>query len=301
MTGPIMVTGASGFVGGAIVRELRRCELPVHAITYSQVRGEEDGVEWHRVNLHDRDSVRCLMQRVKPTTLIHAAWVTRHGEFWEHEQNLDWVTSTLHIARCFISCGGKRFVGVGSCAEYEWSNKELRESQAGIPNTLYGRSKLSAHLILEEFCKKRSVSYVWSRLFFLFGRSQEPSRLVPSVLDHFQRGVPFPLANPDVERDFMDVDEVGSALVMLSRSGLQGIVNIARGEGVTLKHFVEGIGRAIGVKGELIARSAAASDAPPRIVGSNRRLQSELGYKFNEDLQSRLTRVVQSYLGNELV
>ena len=71
--------------------------------------------------------------------LLHLAWYTDPGLYWEAPENLDWLRATVLLTREFASAGGERAVYAGSCAEYRWGGAEaLTEGNPLEPATLYG-------------------------------------------------------------------------------------------------------------------------------------------------------------------
>ena len=68
-----------------------------------------------------------LLREVRPTLLIHAAWFVEHGRFWTAPENQDWLEASDRLARAFVEGGGRRILGVGSCAEYAEAMAQLWE------------------------------------------------------------------------------------------------------------------------------------------------------------------------------
>ena len=64
---------------------------------------------------------RDLIEEVRPSHLLHFAWETRHGYFWQAPENQIWAEATVDLARAFKDAGGRRAVFAGSCAEYDWA------------------------------------------------------------------------------------------------------------------------------------------------------------------------------------
>src|SRR5579862_8460328 len=123
----ILVTGSSGFIGRQAVLALRsqlgRAADEIHTVQHT-ARQMSDSRN-HTVNLMDPEQVGRLMERVKPTHLLHLAWYAEHGKFWASPLNLDWVSASLQLFQSFISHGGKRAVFAGTCAEYDWTPKPV--------------------------------------------------------------------------------------------------------------------------------------------------------------------------------
>ncbi len=110
-----------------------------------------------------------MLDSAQAQTIVHCAWVTDHGAYWTSPENLDWAAATLSLARESHERGAKRFVGVGTCAEYAWGgNEPLSEATTPLqPATLYGIAKDSTRRTLEAFAATSNLSFDRSRVFLL--------------------------------------------------------------------------------------------------------------------------------------
>jgi len=110
----ILITGASGFIGRQAVLALRGSGDEVHTVQHT-ARQMSDSRN-HTVDLLDSQQVTRLMERVKPTHLIHLAWYAEHGKYWTSPLNLEWVAASLKLFQAFIVNGGQRAVLAGTRA-----------------------------------------------------------------------------------------------------------------------------------------------------------------------------------------
>src|SRR4051794_32427657 len=116
----IIITGASGFVGRHVLPVLLRAGCEVH--TAGRSRPVVDVGTHHGADLLDPTVPLRLLGEVRPEIVLHLAWTVEHGRFWTAPENLDWVAATLRLARAAESVGVRRFVGLGTCVEYDWSD-----------------------------------------------------------------------------------------------------------------------------------------------------------------------------------
>ena len=233
----LLVTGAGGFIGRHAVTACAAMGFEVHTVG-RQPADKKVGVG-HEADLTDRDARRALIDEVRPSHLLHFAWETRHGYFWRAPENRIWTEATVDLARAFRDAGGERAVFAGSCAEYDWSASEAgvchEDATPCRPATAYGKAKQAAHERVAEL----GLSYAWGRLFLLYGPFEAETRLAPSIIRAALAGNPAELKEPDAVRDFLDARDAGSAFASLLASAVEGPVNIASGEGVTVAHVAE--------------------------------------------------------------
>lgn len=295
----VLVTGASGLIGKPAVAALLGQGHEVHAVTRSVPEASPDGVIWHACDLLAPDAAEDVVRKVCATHLLHLAWVTEHGEFWNAPQNIFWKEVTQRLIEAFQACGGTRVVVAGSCAEYDWTNLGDGLCREGVtplnPHTLYGRTKLETLEWLEGLVVNTGISYAWGRVFLLFGEGENPGRLVPSVATALLEGREARCSSGTQIRDFMDARDVGSAFAVLLMSSIEGAVNIASGEAHTIGEVVTMLGEISGHP-ELVRLGALPdrADDPPKLVACVDRLYKETNFVAKHKLRESLYEVYQN-------
>lgn len=285
----ILVTGGGGFVGRQVLAPLQARGFEVHAVT-TRARAPLPGVTWHVADLLTAEGRRGALA-VAPDTLLHAAWYVAHGQFWMAPENMAWAAASAGLLDEFVRAGGRRFIGLGSCAEYGMEPADATpwvETRALAPVTLYGLAKASFAVRLAE----AAISTAWARLFHLFGPGEAPGRLVPSVMAALRAERPADCASGRPVRDFASTWFVGRGLAALAASEVQGAVNVAAGEGLPIGALAGQIGRLSG-RPELV-RLGALPDRPdevPSMVADTRRLRREVGFTEACDLEADLVRL----------
>lgn len=276
----VLVTGATGFVGSACTRLLSASEADLHACARARPDHLPSPVEFHAVDLLAPGAAETLVENVRPSHLLHLAWIATPGSYWESPENDAWVARSQRLLEAFADHGGKRVVVAGTCAEYDWTSPSpYRESESPTgPTSAYGRAKHNLRRWAEQYATARDVSVGWARLFFLYGPNEHPSRLVPSVTATLLGGRHAEIATGDDIRDYLHVDDASSALVALLDRDVDGAVNVASGEGVTVWNIAEVIADAIG-RPDLLTRRDTASKRPTGIVGSTVRLRHEVTWE----------------------
>ncbi len=243
----ILVTGASGFIGRQAISSLKQKGYEIHAVACKQEIPKDKQVHWHSVNLFDRVAVSALMENVKPTHLMHFAWIATPGKYVNSLDNLEWVEASLHLLRCFANFKGERAILAGTCMEYDWSYSFYSESKTPFrPASLYGASKRGLFFIAEALCRQLGIQFAWGYIFHLFGPSEHPDRFVPFLVRGLLEGREIPLSNGEQIRDFIDVRELAAAFIELMESSFTGPINLGSGEGRSLKSIAIAIASKIG-------------------------------------------------------
>ena len=277
----LLVTGATGFVGGNVLPMLGTNAWELHAVrraVAAPVEDDDSPFTWHAGDLRDPERVRAIVAEVQPTHILHLAWNAEHGRFWTAPDNDAWAEGTVALARAFAKQGGRRFVAAGTCAEYDWtgSTHPCREADTPCdPAAPYGKAKLAACSGVMAAAQESGMSAAWGRLFFLYGPGEDARRLVPSVLDALRAGRRAEVTEGTQVRDFLHVHDAARAFVALLTSALEGPVNIGSGRPVTVRTVVETLARVMGRPDDVDfgARPMPAGE-PPAIVADITRLQS---------------------------
>lgn len=295
----LLLTGARGFVGRALVAPLVTQGFELHAVTRGAVPAS-DGVHWHQADLLDTSESCALLRGIRPAVLLHAAWYVEHGRFWTAPENTDWVEASEVLARNFAESGGRRFIGIGTGAEYATTDTAdaapWPETRRLAPETPYGIAKADLAARLARLAERRGLSVAWARLFHLFGEGEHPDRLVPSVARALLAGREARCASGLPVRDFASTRHIGRALAALAASDVTGAVNVASGEGRRIADLVRELGVLAG-RPDLI-RLGALPDRPgevPVMVADTTRLRREVGFaeaaSLTADLQAMLNKM----------
>lgn len=240
MSKRILVTGATGFVGRQILATLAsrkvqmtlvaRCELKKEALlSVENVILTEDAFSqtraWWAETLQGID------------TVIHAAWFCEPGQYLESPINLDCLKGTITLAQACVDAGVRRFVGIGTCFEYDTEAGYLSVDTPLRPATPYAAAKAAAYLALNQSLSKAGVEFVWCRLFYLHGEGEDPRRLVPYIHQQLQKGEIANLSDGLKVRDYMDVSDAAASIVNIAFGKFIGPVNVCSGVGVTIRQL----------------------------------------------------------------
>lgn len=227
----LLVTGAGGLIGGAVARAAVAAGMEVIACGRRAPRGLPDGVTCIGADLTEHGTAAALVETVAPSHIVHAAWETRQPTYWNDPVNLDWVIATAAMAGAFARAGGTRFLQVGSCAEYDWSDTvPLRDR----PATRYGKAKLAAFHAIET-AAHAAFAAVEARIFWVYGTGENAARFIPLLCKSYAAGVTPDLGSGRQIRDLVHIDDAARALLLLlDDSAPTGVVDIGTGEGTPL-------------------------------------------------------------------
>jgi nucleoside-diphosphate-sugar epimerase len=269
----VLLTGAAGFVGRQILRALgeRNCRVcPVvrqgKQDRIAPSRGIESIVTSPDIFAESEGWWADVCRGVD--TVIHAAWYAEPGHYLQSPKNGDCLAGTLRLAEGAIAAGVRRFVGIGTCFEYDLSIGQLAIDTPLKPATAYAQAKVDTYLALTRRLPPKGVEFAWCRLFYLYGEGEDPRRLVPYLRAQLAAGNPAELSSGEQVRDFLDVADAGRTIAETALGPRQGPVNICSGTPITVRQLAERIADEYGRR-DLLRFGARATNLtdPPVVVG----------------------------------
>jgi nucleoside-diphosphate-sugar epimerase len=269
----ILLTGATGFVGRQVLRALseRNCRVrtvvrkgkenqlapltAIESIVTSPDIFAESAARWSEV-CQDIDMV------------IHAAWYIEPGLYLQSPKNQDCLAGTLRLAQGAIEAGVRRFVGVGTCFEYDLTAGRLTIDSPLRPATPYAKAKVEVFNALSKTLPQHGIAFAWCRLFYLYGEGEKVRRLVPYLRAQLQAGTPAELGSGEQIRDYLDVRDAAAMIAEIALGPALGPVNICSGTPVTIRQLAERIADEYGRR-DLLRFGARADDPadPACVVG----------------------------------
>lgn len=271
----VLLTGASGFVGRQVAKSLIASGAQVTAISRSNTPLPEDLQDVLPIqDLFSQDTGFWLEACQGFDAVVNVAWYAEPGKYLTSDKNLDCLAGTLAMARGAVQAGVRKFVGVGTCFEYDLATEALKDAtplsiDAPLkPTTLYGAAKASTWLTLSEYLKTCDVDFAWCRLFYLFGEGEDERRLVPYLNAKLAAGEPVDLTSGKQVRDFMDVSEAGNQIAQAALGQAKGALNICSGTPITVADVARNVAKEYGR--EDLLRFGVRPDNlldPPYVVG----------------------------------
>lgn len=278
MTRTYLITGATGFVGRKLLPALATTSNKIRVVvrrSQPNIIGLGDSIE-KIIPTNDifSESDQYLDSICKGVdTVIHLAWNVDPGNYLQSRDNNKCLIGTIRLAEACARVGVRRFVGVGTCFEYDLSVGVLSVHSPLKPATLYAAAKLSSFFMLTQIFLSAKIEFAWARLFYLYGDGEKGGRLVPHIRSKIVRGEPVELTSGDQIRDYLNVTHAARELADLCSSQIVGPVNICSGIPITVRQMAEEVADEYGRRDLL--RFGAREDNlidPPCVVGLKRQL-----------------------------
>lgn len=232
----ILVTGANGYLGQGIVKEILDSGNEVIASDF-----KDDYVD-------DRaKKVSCNIFEIanpyeyfgKPDALLHLAW--RDG--FVHYSNAHIDDLPLHYAfiKRMAESGCKHIAAMGSMHEIGFYEGSINENTPCHPTTLYGIGKNALRDLMQIICKQNKCVFQWLRGYYIVGNSKYGSSIFSKIALAVEEGKKeFPFTLGQNQYDFLDYSEFCKQVAaVVGQNQEQGIINICSGRPEKLADRVE--------------------------------------------------------------
>jgi dolichol-phosphate mannosyltransferase len=245
LQGPILVLGASGFVGANLMRSLFAVRKDVYGTTTRKPAWRlEDLPEEHvqTVDLIIESNLDALLALVQPRSIFNCV---AYGAYsFETDSQLIYRTNFHFITRLLarlesnpIAC----YVHAGTSSEYGDNAAAPPEDAPLAPNSDYAVSKTASAQLIHFYGKRKRFPCANLRLYSVFGPLEDSSRLIPTLIRYGLDGTYPEFVNPGVSRDFVFTDDVTEAFVdtalNLTPANYGESFNIGTGQKTTIREI----------------------------------------------------------------
>lgn len=308
INGPILVTGADGFIGTNLVRRLiKDGKNDIHIVLKDDLNKWRisdilDRVKVHYVDLTDNNSVVDMVQKVKPKIIFHLA---AYGAYpFQKEINsirAVILNGTMNLVLACQEVGFNVFINTGSSSEYGFKKEPMKETDILEPNSHYAVFKSAATLFCQYEAISKKLPIITLRPFSVYGIYEEPTRLVPTLITRFFKNECPPLVDPNTARDYIYIDDVVDLYILTAtRPELGGkIFNMGTGKQSTLKDIVD---IAINLTGAKVEPQWGSMES--RIWDQNiwladmTKTQKAFNWQPKNDLRMGLTKTIEWFRNN---
>lgn len=241
----VLVTGATGFIGNHVVKELLKNNCHVITTSSNQNKAKTfswfNGVKYVPFNLSESESnINFFNFFSRPDAIIHLAWegLPNYNSLFHIEENL---FRHYRFLKNLVSNGANDLTVTGTCFEYGLQEGRLSEELPALPANAYALAKDTLRKFLEQLQKNIFFSLKWARLFYMYGEGQNPnailSQLNKALTDNAKE---FNMSAGDQQRDYLPVEKVAEYIVKIAtQKKVEGIINCCSGIPITVNKLVK--------------------------------------------------------------
>lgn len=228
----ILITGGTGFVGQHVTRDLLKEGAEVAVLTRNRDGLKNLDTKKIKIIEGSLESLTECGKHIKsfdPDICIHLAWSGIPDYSQEvSKKNLDQSKSLIDFLLEETNC--KKIISSGSCFEYGTAGGELPETtqEENISPIAWAKNSLKDYLALR--CNEKDLSWIWLRIFYVYGPGQRTNSLIPTLYRAASMGTVPHIQNPNNANDFVYISDVSDAISIASHQNVEsGVYNIGSG------------------------------------------------------------------------
>lgn len=244
-----VITGASGFLGVDICKELLRQGHQIKAVCRKESKGLDNLPKNERLSIvwADLSHLNYIPSQVENADVfIHLAWQgTVSGGRFNPDLQAENIQNAFTAMRVAKQVGCKLFVDAGSQAEYGTVTETITEETPCNPFSDYGKAKLQVWNEGKDLCLELGLKYIHLRIFSVYGENDHPYTLVMSLIQKMLRNEPMDLSPCTQNWNYIYSEDAAKLVVGLCNHAISNkdftaeVYNIASSDTRLLKEFVE--------------------------------------------------------------
>ncbi|MGP9020863.1 UDP-glucose 4-epimerase GalE [Streptomyces sp. BR1] len=315
-----MITGGAGYIGSHVVKALvdgGDQVVVLDDLSTGDPARLPEGVHLERGSVLDRDVLDRVLREYDVDGVIHIAGKKQVGESVErplhyYHENVEGLRVVLEAA---ADAGVGRFLFSSSAAVYGMPDVDLVTEQTEcLPMSPYGETKLAGEWLVSAVGKAHGMATASLRYFNVAGAASaelgDPGifNLVPMVFERLTDGKAplifgddYPTPDGTCVRDYIHVEDIASAHVAAAHRLAQDpsaalILNIGRGEGVSVAEMIEIIRDVTGITEPAPETAPRRAGDPARVVASGELITKELDWAARRDIREMVTSAWEGWL-----
>ncbi|MCR4661447.1 MAG: NAD(P)-dependent oxidoreductase [Clostridia bacterium] len=232
----ILVTGANGYIGSKVVKELLNMGHYVIAVDKNDNHIDKRAKVILCDIFMDIDYYSFFEH---PDVCLHLAW--RNG--FEHNSPTHMLDLSSHFAflKKMIDSGIKQIAVMGTMHELGYFEGKVEDVSYTNPLSLYGISKDSLRRSLKLYCMDKTVVFQWLRAFYIYGNDDFGNSIFCKIKAAAQKGErKFPFTSGKNKYDFIHINELSKKIACaVSQSEISGEINVCSGNAISLSEQIE--------------------------------------------------------------
>lgn len=233
----IAVTGANGYLGTGVVKELCRRGMDVIAVCHSSKTGVDSRALIKTCDIFSLENP--FDELDKPDVLLHMAW--RNGFVHNDISHIEDLPKHYMFLKKMIESGVKQVAVIGSMHEIGFFEGCIKEDTPTNPESLYGIAKDALRNITKLLCKNNGVVFQWLRGYYIVGNTEHGCSIFSKITQAEKEGKKyFPFTTGQNQWDFIDYNDfVKQVVTVVTQNKTNGIINICHGRPEKLADRVE--------------------------------------------------------------
>tara|TARA_B100001057_G_scaffold33692_1_gene30577 strand:- start:1076 stop:1978 length:903 start_codon:yes stop_codon:yes gene_type:complete len=296
----ILVIGGTGFLGFHLVKGAKKRGYKVTSISLNNPKKKRFIKDVAYIKA-DISNLKILQKKIRGNFdyVVNAGGYGKHPNFGREGNKLfkSHFFGLVNILKVLSLKKIKRFVQIGSSAEYGKAKSPLKENVKCDPRTPYSIAKLSKTILLQSLHQTYKFPTTILRLFQVYGPAQDNNRILPFLIYNCLKNKKFKTTKGEQICDFIYIDDVVNAIFksFKSKKSIGEIINIGSGKPIKIKKIILIIKKIIGKGNPIIGGLKYKKETNKKNFPSIYKAKSKLGWLPKIKLTEGLIKTIKSY------
>lgn len=298
----VLLTGVTGFLGSHIAEILNQNNIDIVGLKrltsdLSKCISFVNDIKW--IDLDHANEWKQEVISESPTEIIHCAWIgveaSDRNNWSLQAKNIELLVDLLEITQSLTI---KKFIFLGSQAEYGNISHKVSEDDVVYPMSAYASIKLSCLQILKTYAELNHLNWLWLRVFSVFGERESYKWLIPSVINTMKAETEMDFTGGAQQYAYLYAGDFAKILLSIVESEIKsGIYNVSGNHTLTLKSLLSQIRDAINPSFQLnFGAIPYRKNQSMYIQGDITKLTNEIGAIDFTDFNVALSKTLNYYL-----
>ncbi len=296
----ILIIGGTGFIGYHIIKEAKKRKWKITSIS----KNRPSKNRFHKkinYSFVDTTNFKLLKKKIKGNFdyVINAGGYGKHPKFGKKGEKLfnSHFLSLVNLIKILSKKKVKKFIQIGSSAEYGQLKAPQKEDIICKPTSPYGFAKFSCTNFLLNYFQINKFPAVILRLFLVYGPNQAKNRILPQIIDSSLKNKKFPTTKGNQYCDFCFIDDAIKAIfkTLQSRNVSGEIINIGSGKPIQIKKAINLTCKLIGKGKPQFGKIKYNKDVNMKLYPNIKKAKKMLGWRPKINFLKGLNLTIDSY------
>ena len=293
----ILVIGGTGFIGFHVIIEALKRKWKVTSISLTKPNGNrrQKKVKYIILNL---TNLKKLKKKINENYdfVVNAAGYNKITSLNESLFDSHFL-GLLNLLKVLKTKKLKKFIQIGSSAEYGKATSPQRENAKCLPKTSYAIAKFACTNFLQNYYRSNNFPATILRFFLVYGPNQGKNRVLPEVIDACLRNKKFATTLGHQKCDFCFIDDAIEAIfktLFTSKSNGE-VINIGYGKPLKIKDSINLVCKLIGKGQPLFGKLKYKKDTNMKLYPDIRKAKKIIGWTPKINFFQGIKKTIETY------
>lgn len=220
----VIISGANGFLGNALLKSFVNDKVKVFALTNDLSKVDKkllrnEYLDWIEINVDFIKDIENVIRDTEIDVFYHFAWEGSSGSIrGDYKVQINNIYNACDSAVVASKLGCKKFVFAESIMEYEIKKAIDLTDNVSI-NTLYSTAKLAAKYMSKTVCQKEGIDYIGALISNVYGPNEKSERLINSTIRALNAKKHCSFSSGEQLYDFIYIDDAVEILKLIGDAG----------------------------------------------------------------------------------